>query len=93
MDLFLRSIALLLGGVAYPIEVLPEWLRQVSLLLPITYSLSAMRLTLLQGHTLTQVLTDVLALILFAGVLLPAGIFAFHCAVQRVKVTGTLGHY
>ena len=93
LDLFLRSASLLLGGVVYPIEVLPEWLRQASFVIPITYSLSAMRLTLLQGYSLGQVRLDVLALVTFSVVFLPVGLLAFHFAVQRVKHTGTLGHY
>lgn len=93
IDIFLRSLSLLLGGVVYPVEVLPEWLRHLSLLIPITYSLRGMRLTLLQGYTVDQVLPDVLALLIFAIVFIPLGLWTFHLAVQRVKVTGTLGHY
>jgi ABC-2 type transport system permease protein len=93
IPLFLVSLSLLLGGVAYPVEVLPSWLSQLSLVIPITYALKAMRHALLQGYSLLQLWPELSALALFAACFFPLGLLAFHLAVQRVKVTGTLGHY
>jgi ABC-2 type transport system permease protein len=39
----------LLGGVLYPVAVLPDWLRQISVLLPITYAIEGMRAALLRS--------------------------------------------
>ncbi len=92
-SLLLGSVSLLLGGVAYPIEVLPEWLGKLAFLLPLTHSLQAMRGALLQGQPFLQLLPDVSMLVAFSLVFFPLGLFMFHFSVRRTKVTGTLGHY
>jgi len=93
LDHMLITASLFLAGVPYPIEVLPEWLRQFSVLLPLTHALRAMRHALLAGEPLGRLLPDLGALALFSAILFPLGLWTFHLAVQRVKVTGRLGHY
>jgi ABC-2 type transport system permease protein len=88
-----NSASNLLGGIYYPVTVLPNWLLVISYLLPITYALRAMRLTLLQGETLSTLWPDILALIIFCLFLLPASLFAFAYAVRRSKIDGSLTHY
>jgi len=83
----------LLGGVFYPITVLPQWLQMFSYILPITYSLNAMRLALLQGYSLEALAPDIIALVLFSVVMLPFSIMAFRYAVRRAKVDGSLTQY
>jgi len=83
----------LLAGVYYPIEVLPYWLRAFGRLLPATYSLDALRRTMLQGASLIDVGQDLLALAGFTVVLLPIGFVAFHYAVRWAKIDGTLSQY
>lgn len=93
IHLMLGSVSLLLGGVAYPVDVLPSWLRQLSFLMPVTHSLTAMRQALLQGYSLIQLFPELLALTIFTAIFLPLGLLGFHLALRRVKFTGTLGHY
>ena len=83
----------LLGGVYYPIAVLPGWLQCLSRLLPITYSLRAMRLALLQGYSLSALAPDILALALFGLILLPLSLLAFRYAVYRARVDGSLTQF
>ena len=87
------SVSTLLGGVLYPITVLPAWLQPVSYLLPLTYSLSAMRRAILLGDPLRALMPDLLPLVLFAAVLLPLSFVAFGYAVQRAKIEGSLTQY
>jgi len=89
----ISSISSLLGGVYYPINVLPEGLQWLAMLLPITYSLDAMRLALLQGDTISDLLPQILALSAFCVVLVPAGIVAFRFAVRQAKIDGSLTQY
>jgi len=86
-------LATLLGGVYYPISILPAWLQVLSALLPITYSLEAMRKILIQGASLSSLKVELLVLSLFAIVLLPLGINAFRFAVRRARQDGSLTHY
>jgi ABC-2 type transport system permease protein len=88
-----NSVSSLLGGVYYPVAILPDWLQAVSALLPITYALRAMRLALLQGASVAQILPELLALAGFTVVLMPLSLAAFRWAVHRAKVDGSLTYY
>ncbi len=83
----------LFGGVYYPITILPLWLRQVSFMLPITYSLRGMRHALLQGYTIRALMPDIGRLVLFGMILFPASLFIFRLAVRKAKVDGTLTQF
>jgi len=87
------AVSGLLGGVFYPITILPGWLQNFSYLLPITYSLRAMRLALLQGYSLEALTPDIFALILFSIILLPISVTIFKYAVRRAKREGSLALY
>ena len=83
----------LLAGLYYPVEVLPDWLRTLSRLIPATYSLDALRRTMLQSATLYDVRQDLLALVVFTLLLLPAGLVAFRYAVRWAKMDGSLSQF
>jgi ABC-2 type transport system permease protein len=83
----------LLGGIYYPVEILPRWLQFFSALLPVTYSLRGMRRALLQGGGFPVLKMDLAALVGFSGVLLPLSLAAFRYAVRRAKRDGSLTHY
>jgi ABC-2 type transport system permease protein len=87
------SLSGLLGGMLFPIAVLPPWLQAIARLVPVTYALDAMRRALLTGAGLRDLLPDLAALALFSVVLLPLALLAFHRAVLRAKRDGTLTHY
>ena len=87
------STSELFGGVLFPIAVLPEWLQNVSHILPITYSLNGMRHALLQGYSLHALAPDITALIVFSVVLVPLGLLTFKYAVKKAKADGTLVQY
>ena len=87
------SLSWLLGGVFYPVQILPSWLEKLAYLLPITYALDGMRMALLQGHSLYQLRANILALSIFTIFLLPISIFVFGKAVKRAKIEGSLAQY
>lgn len=83
----------LLGGVFYPVTVLPSWLEPFSFMLPITHALEAMRHIMLNGATFSGVLAEVLILSFFALILLPTGLLAFVYGLKMAKKQGSLIHY
>lgn len=87
------GIATLVGGVFYPVEIMPGWLQAVANLLPITYALRAMRLALLQGASWAELAPDLIVLAAFAVVLFPLSLLVFRYAVQRARAEGSLTHY
>jgi ABC-2 type transport system permease protein len=87
------AFANLLGGVYYPVSILPGWMQSIAKLIPVTYSLEAMRLALLQGASFNVLFPNIIALAGFSIILLPISLFAFRYAVQRARVEGSLTHY
>ena len=83
----------LLGGVYFPVAVLPGWLLAVSNLLPVTYAVRAFQLAVHRGAGLSELKGDLLVLFLFDLVLLPASAWLFSLAVKRARKNGTLGEY
>ncbi len=87
------NVTNLLGGVFFPIAVLPSWIRWLSYLLPITYSLEGLRHSLLSSVGFTELLPEIGALAVFALILLPASFSIFRRALAKAKRDGTLTHY
>ena len=82
----------LVGGMMYPVAVLPGPLQVVARLIPVTYSLEGMRAALLEGAGWGELWRSLAALLVFAAVLIPLSFAAFAWALRRTKVTGTLTH-
>jgi len=83
----------LLGGVLYPVAVLPSWLKPLSFLLPITYGLESMRQVLLNGAGLGDIQKQLLILLFFSVVLLTIGISSVYVGLRIARKEGSLLHY
>ena len=86
------GLSSLLGGMMYPIAVLPRPLQMISRLIPVTYSLEGMRAALIAGAAWSEIWPSVFALLVFAAILLPLSFTVFGWALRRTKITGTLTH-
>ena len=87
-----NGLAMLLGGVLFPVSKLPVALQYVSWMLPITHALNGIR-GAVNGATVADLGPDALWMVACACVLLPISLLAFSHAVRRAKIDGTLGHY
>lgn len=87
------SLSSLLGGVFYPVSVLPAWLSEISFILPITHALRGLRRCLLTKAPISAVLPELAILAGFVALLLPLSISIFGWAVRRAKRDGSLAHY
>jgi ABC-2 type transport system permease protein len=87
------GLSTLLAGVYFPKEFLPDWMEHVSALLPLTYGLEGMRLSILDGSGLYDLRFEILALVCFSAVLLPLAFLSFRYAVRRARVEGSLIQY
>lgn len=83
----------LLGGVIFPTQVLPEWLKPFSLLLPITHGLEAMRQILINNCGFGEIGFHLLILAGFTVVFMTMGISSILFAVQIARRDGSLLHY
>ena len=91
--LVIGSLSFFLSGVMYPVSVLPSWLRQVGVLLPLTHALEVLRGALLVGSSPAALRPSLAALLLFAGLLAPLGVGLFAYALRRARIDGSLSHY
>lgn len=87
------AVSGLLGGAMFPVEVMPGWLRLVAGLFPVTHALDALRLALLQDHSVGMLWRQLILLTLMSLVLFPLSLKAFRWAVERGKRDGTLMQY
>ncbi|MEN8141910.1 MAG: ABC transporter permease [Thermodesulfobacteriota bacterium] len=83
----------LLAGVLYPVSVLPEWLRPVSALLPLTHGLEAIRQVMLNGAGLTDIGHQLTTLTIFALLFLVSGLWAIKKSLEIARRDGSLLHY
>ena len=90
MTFVLQSCLLLVSGVYYSIEILPEWMQVLSHLSPATYVLDGVRAGLVHGTPVSELLYDVWPLIVSGIVLIPFGLWAFARAERYAKRTGRL---
>jgi ABC-2 type transport system permease protein len=58
--------SILLSGVFWPLESVPEMLRPISYLLPLTYAVDGVRSVMVRGWGLGEIWPDLLVLVLFA---------------------------
>jgi ABC-2 type transport system permease protein len=89
----LGSVSGLLGGVVFPVALLPPWIRWASSLLPVTYALDGMRKSLLVSVPFAEILPDAAALAAFDALLVPLSLLAFRAAIRKAKRDGSLSHF
>ena len=82
-----------LGGVLFPVEVLPKPLQFLSGLLPITHAVKAIRELLLTGETVASAAPLFRNLVLFILLVGPLGLLFFRYALERAKKDGNLVQY
>ncbi len=89
----LGGMGSILGGAYFPIDVMPGWMQKISYVIPIRYSLDALRSTMLRGASLVSVARPLETLLAMAVVLLPASAALFTAAVRKGRKEGTLMQY
>jgi len=87
------TASMFLGGVYYPTQVIPSWIRDLGAVIPLTYGLRAMRQVVLRGDPITAVARDVGILAGITVVTLVLGVAAFSLALRHARRAGTLSSY
>jgi ABC-2 type transport system permease protein len=89
----IASAGELFGGVYFPTDILPDWMKSVSKWVPMTHSLAALRQSLLSNANVETIGKHLIYLFCFSLVIWPVGILAFRVALKKSQEDGTLGHY
>jgi ABC-2 type transport system permease protein len=80
-----------LSGSQFPVQALPALLLPISLALPLTYGLDAVRGLLIGTTTLLPIRYEIAILLLFMLVMVPLGYLVFRLVERRCKQLGTIG--
>ena len=86
-------IFVVLSGAAFPIIVLPELVRWISYLLPMTHALDLMRVAALDTRPLLPLPLEWLMLAATSVALLVVGRWAWLSTEHRLRIKGTLGQH
>jgi ABC-2 type transport system permease protein len=90
MTYVIEACLLLVSGVYYDISVLPAWIQPFSHISPATYVLKGTRQVLLGHPSASDIVANLIPLIVIGVVTIPLGIWLFTSAQRFAKRTGRL---
>jgi ABC-2 type transport system permease protein len=93
MVFLVRGIFMVFCGITYPLEVLPQWMENVAMVLPLTYAIRDVRAVTLANATYVDILPDLQKLALFALVMPLLGWLTFYFTERRARQSGALGQH
>ena len=82
-----------LAGAFFPLGILPLWFKKLSLFIPLTYSLRALREVLLAEGTMKELWPELAVLLLFSIILFPISLKCFNMALKMAKQQGSFCQY
>jgi ABC-2 type transport system permease protein len=84
------ALLLLVSGVYYPVDVLPNLLQQIAIVSPATYVLDGTRLALLEGTSTLKLWPNIWPTLIMGLIAVPFGLWVFGLAERYAKQTGKL---
>jgi ABC-2 type transport system permease protein len=87
------SGAWFMTGTLFPVSTLPSFLQHISQWIPITHSLTSMRMALLEGVGFAGLGREIAILAAFSALLLPLSLALFSRALRHARLAGTLSFY
>ena len=85
-----QGLLLVVSGVYYPVEVLPQWMQWISVISPATYALDGMRDAIIDGAGITAMGDEIWPLIVIGFVSIPLGLEVFRRGERYAKRHGKL---
>jgi ABC-2 type transport system permease protein len=85
-------LSALLGGVLFPVSILPAWIQPLSQFVPLFHALNGIRFAL-GGATLAELQVEVMSLLIMVIIFFPLSIVIFRWAINRAKMEGSLVQY
>jgi ABC-2 type transport system permease protein len=87
------SAGALISGAFFPVSALPQAVRQLSWLFPVTHSLDAMRIALVSGSSMAGFQSHLLWLTAYAILLVPFSLLVLARVLRQARHDGTLAVY
>jgi len=85
-----QGLLLVVSGVYYPVEVLPQWMQWISVISPATYALDGMRDAIIDGAGITAMGDELWPLVVIGIVSVPLGLEVFRRGERYAKKHGKL---
>jgi ABC-2 type transport system permease protein len=85
-----QGLLLVVSGVYYPVEVLPQWMQWISVISPATYALDGMRDAIIDGDGITAMGDELWPLVVIGLVSVPLGLEVFRRGERYAKRHGKL---
>jgi ABC-2 type transport system permease protein len=85
-----QGLLLVVSGVYYPVSVLPGWMQAISVISPATYALRGCRAAIINGAGLSDLTTEIWALLLIGAFSVPLGLWTFRTGERYAKKHGKL---
>jgi len=85
-----QGLLLVVSGVYYPVSVLPQWMQWLATISPATYALRGCRAAIIDGAGLTDLWTEIWALLVIGAVSVPLGLLTFRTGERYAKKHGKL---
>ena len=75
---FIMVLFILLGGIFTPVEYMPEWAKVIAFFNPIAHFNKAMRMIMLKGSGLKDVIQTLYIFIIYAAVILSLAVWRYR---------------
>lgn len=85
-----QGLLLVVSGVYYPVEILPQWMQWIATVSPATYALDGIRDAILEGDGITTMGDEALPLLVIGVVAIPLGLAVFRAGERYAKQHGKL---
>src|SRR3954467_15907739 len=85
-----QGMLLVASGVYYPVTVLPEWMQWLAKISPATYALRGCRAAIIDGAGVTDLWSEIWALLVIGAVSVPLGLWTFRTGERYAKKHGKL---
>ncbi len=89
----LRDIATFFCGVYFPVAVIPEVFQPIARYIPFYYSIEGLRLSLLEGTTVSEIMNYVFILVILSIVIVFIGLVVLRIGLNKAKKDGSLAYY
>jgi ABC-2 type transport system permease protein len=89
----LRGLVMIFCGITFPISLLPGWMQSIAKWMPQTYLIHGMRAAAFSNAGISELLPDLIPLLLFGTFWLVAGYSTFLWMERRARRTGAIGQY
>jgi ABC-2 type transport system permease protein len=85
-----QGVLLVVSGVYYPVDVLPQWMQWLATISPATYALDGLRHAIVEGQGLGLMWDEIWPLIVIGFFSIPLGLWVFHRGERYAKKHGKL---